>query len=445
MTNTKLVLVFITIALLFISTVSAEQPAEQTRLVVTGLITGGAGEKVGIKINDVFIKYNGKFVSTRNELNEYKNQVKGDSVEITVEREIEGGLPHALKVITVNIPKGPIGVYLTELLPDLKYKEDAVVINGIPKLGWETSKINSFIACVELVANHLGIKKDYIEINGISGAAFRLQFCKDWCPSSPDPTCGYNNGEDALKALGLEYKSYSLSPDGKNKPKIKKAIMESIDKKIPVIAIDLIDTAEWGLVTGYQDNGEELLCRSYFDKRNSYEIAQKFPWVLYVIMGKKDVAKDTKLYQQSFKTIYANLTTKNYGQYFSGINAFDQWIEHLEKSDFAKMDSAKFNNAVFANGWIFDRLAVDRNDAAVYLETVANKIPELSKKLTELANIYKEEAKILQETNVNIPNSNIIKSSIEWTSEMRQEQIALLQKAKVKEEAALNIWKEIVK
>jgi len=437
MKNKNLVFIYIAIVIIFISTVSAEQPAELTRLVVTGLLTGGAGEKAGIMIDDVFIKYDGKSVSTRNELNEYKNQVKGDSVEIAVLRDD--------KEITLKIQKGSIGVFMKELLPDIKYKEDAVVIEGIPKLGWETGKINSFLGCVELVANHLGIKKDYVEINGISGAAFRLHFCKDWCPSSPDPTCGYNNGEDALKALGLEYKSYSLSPDGKNKPKIKKAIMESIDKKIPVIAIDLIDTAEWGLVTGYQDNGEELLCRTYFDKRNSYEIAQKFPWVLYVITGKKDVAKDTKLYQQSFKTIYANLTTKNYGQYFSGINAFDQWIEHLEKSDFAKMDSAKFNNAVFANGWIFDRLAVDRNDAVVYLESIAVKIPELSKKLTELANIYKEEAKILQETNVNIPNSNIIKSSIEWTSEMRQEQIALLQKAKAKEESALIIWKDIVK
>jgi hypothetical protein len=90
-------------------------------------------------------------------------------------------------------------------------------------------------------------------------------------------------------------------------------------------------------------------------------------------------------------------------------------------------------------------LAVDRNDAVVYLESIVNKMPELSKELTELANIYKEEAKILQETNVNIPNSNIIKSSIEWTSEMRQEQIALLQKAKAKEESALIIWKDIVK
>jgi hypothetical protein len=157
------------------------------------------------------------------------------------------------------------------------------------------------------------------------------------------------------------------------------------------------------------------------------------------------MANDIDLYKQLFKTILVNLTTKNYGQYFSGINAFDKWIEHLEKSDFAKMDSAKFNNAIAANSWIFDRLAIDRSDAVPYLESVAVKIPKLSKKLTELANIYQEESKLLQETKINIPNSNIIKSSIEWTSEMRQDEITLLKQAKTKEEAALKIWKEIAK
>jgi hypothetical protein len=415
----------------------AEKQTEQTMLIVQNFVPDSPAEKSGILVKDIFLKYDGKPVNTLTELNEMKAELKSESVEITVLREG--------KELMIKLPKGQMGVYLKELLPDVKYKADAVVIEGIPKLSWGTGKINSFLACVELAANYLGIKKDYVEINGVSGAAFRLHFCKDWCPSSPDPTCGYNNGEDALKALGLEYKSYSLSSDGKNKPEIKKAIMQSIDKKMPVIAIDLIDALEWGLIAGYQNNGEEFLCRTYFDKRNSYEIAQKFPWALYVITGKKDIAKDAELYRQSFKTILANLTTENYGQYYSGINAFDKWIEHLEKSDFAKMDSQKFNNAVLANGWIFDRLIADRNIAGEYLVRVSEKIPELSSQIKELINIQQEEMKIFKETKIIIPNSNYMGSTDDWTAEMRQEEIALLQKAKAKEEVALKIWQEIVK
>ncbi len=430
-------LIVITTCFIFAGTTMVVASTEEPTLVVKSTVPESPAQRAGMLPNDILIKYNGTPVNTLKALNDLKLQAKGDSVEIVVLRN--------LNELTLKLPTGSMGVYLTELLPDIKYKDDAVVIEGIPKLSWESGKINSFLACVELVANHLGIKKDYVEINGVSGAAFRLHFCKDWCPSSPDPTCGYNSGEEALKAMGFGYKLYSLSSDGKNKPEIKKAIMESIDKKIPVIAIDLIQVPEWGIITGYQNDGDEILCRTYFDKRNSYEIAQKFPWALYIITGKKETAKNIDLYKQSFKTILANLTTKNYGQYFSGINAFDKWIEHLEKNDFAKMDSEKFNNAVVANGWIFDRLAIDRQDAGLYLESVAVKMPELSNKLTELANIYKQESKMLQETKVNIPNSNIIKSSIEWTPEMRQDEIALLKQAKAKEEEALKIWQEIAK
>lgn len=436
----KLMCVILTGLLFSVSVViakEAEKQTEQTMLIVQNFVPDSPAEKSGILVKDIFLKYDGKPVNRLTELNEMKAELKSESVEITVLREG--------KELMIKLPKGQMGVYLKELLPDVKYKADAVVIEGIPKLSWGTGKINSFLACVELAANYLGIKKDYVEINGVSGAAFRLHFCKDWCPSSPDPTCGYNNGEDALKALGLEYKSYSLSSDGKNKPEIKKAIMQSIDKKMPVIAIDLIDALEWGLIAGYQNNGEEFLCRTYFDKRNSYEIAQKFPWALYVITGKKDIAKDAEVYRQSFKTILANLTTENYGQYYSGINAFDKWIEHLEKSDFAKMDSQKFNNAVLANGWIFDRLIADRNIAGEYLVRVSEKIPELSSQIKELINIQQEEMKIFKETKIIIPNSNYMGSTDDWTAEMRQEEIALLQKAKAKEEAALKIWQEIVK
>ena len=115
MTHTKFVLVFISIVLFFISTGFAKETAEPTRLVVTGLVAGGAGEKAGIKADDVFVKYDGKIVSTRDELNEYKNQVKEDSVEIAVLRED--------KEITFKIPKGSIGAYMKELLPDIKYKQ----------------------------------------------------------------------------------------------------------------------------------------------------------------------------------------------------------------------------------------------------------------------------------------------------------------------------------
>ncbi len=410
---------------------------DQIQLVITGLVPGGAAEKAGVLVNDIMIKYDGKLLLSRDHLNELKNLVTADMVELVVMR--------AGKELPYKITKGPLGIILTEVLPDYKLKSDAVVIPDIPKLSWGTDKDNSFLASVELVANRLGIKKDYTEIDGISGAAFRLHFCEGWCPSSPDPTCGYNSGEEALRALGLEYKLMHLSTDGKNKPEIKKAIMRSIDNKIPVIAIDLIDTPEWGVITGYQAKGEELFCRTYFDKRNGYEIAGKFPWALYVITGTKDIGRDADLFRQSVKTVMANLTTEKYEQYYSGINAFDQWITHLQKTDFSKLDSSKFINAVLANAWIWDRLLADRKDGIKYLEMGLKLVPDLTNQLTELKAIYEEEVEILQEPKDIVVYPWLLQSREDWTEDMRGQEIVTLQKAKAKEESALKIWQEIGK
>ena len=423
--------------ILLVSTGLTQEPTEQTRLVVKGVIPDSPAQKAGVLPNDILIQYDGKPVKTVKELNDLKAQVKGDSVEIAVMREG--------KELKFKIPAGSIGVFLNEWLPDLTYKADAMVIEGIPKLGWDIGKDNTFFGALEAVANYLGIKKDYIEINGISGGAFRVQFCKDWCPSSPDPTCGYNVGEEALRALGLEYQTLALSTDGKNKPEMKKAIMESIAKKIPVIAIDLIETMEWGVITGYQNNGEELICRTYFDRREGYEIAQKYPFAIYIITGMKQTPKDIDNYQKSFEIALKNLKTERYENYYSGIAGFNQWIKELEKDNFAALDSQKYYNAALANAWIYDRLTSDRADAAAYLGRINNQFPKASAKINELAQLYKDESELLKQPKNIVIYSYAMKSREDWTPEMRTKEVDVLRNAKTKEEAALKLWEEIAK
>jgi PDZ domain len=423
--------------ILFASTGLTQEPTEQTRLVVKGLVPDSPAQKAGVLPNDILLKYDGKPVQTVKELNDLKALVKTDSVEIVVNREE--------KELKFKIPAGSIGVFLNEYLPDLSYKADAVVIEGIPKLGWDTGKDNTFFGALEAVANFLGVKKDYIDINGMSGGAFRIQFCKDWCPSSPDPTCGYNVGEDALRALGLEYQALALSKDGKNKDAMKQAIMESIAKKIPVIAIDLIEIAEWGIITGYQNNGEELLCRTYFDRRESYEIAQKFPFAIYIITGKKEPPADIDNYQKSFEIALKNLKTEKYDNYYSGIAGFNQWIKELKGDNFAAFDSEKYYNAALANAWIYDRLTADRANAVEYLGRINSQFPKASAEIDELTKLYKDENELLKQPKNIVIYSYAMKSREDWNPERRAKEIEVLGNVKTKEEAALKLWEQIAK
>ncbi len=431
------VLSLLLILIVLVSIGLTQEKKEEPKLIVQSLVPDSPAAKAGIMEKDIFIKYDGKPVNTVMKLNEYKAQVKGDSVVIVVMRD--------KKEIKFKLPTGQMGVFLKELLPDIKYKEDAMVIQGIPKLGWETGKMATFFAALEAVANYLGVPKDYMELNGISGSAFRFHFHKDWCPSSPDPTCGYNAGEDAMRALGFEFTCMMLEKDGKNKEEIKNAIMQSIAKKMPVIAIDLIQTPEWGVITGYQKNGEEMLCRTYFDKRDGYEIAQKFPFAIYLITEKKEPWDEMTSYKKSFDIAYKNLKTEMYMEYYSGIAAFNKWIERLEKDDFAAKDSTTYYDCALTNAWLYDRLAEDRTNAAEYLERTQEFFPELMEKVQMLKELYQDEAEILKQPKGIVIYSYNMKRREDWSSKMRKQQIELLRQVKAKEEAALKAWEEIAK
>jgi hypothetical protein len=410
----------------------------QEKLVVQDIVEDSPAQEAGIRKGDVILKYNGKPVTTSAEVNELKEKVKSDSVEILVGRNGEQ--------LTFKLPVGTMGVYLIELLPEIERKEDAVILDGIAKLEWSTGKTNSFLAAVEAVGKYLGVDRDYVYLNGVSGAAFRLHFHEDWCPSSPDPTCGYNSGEEALKAMGFEYNFEFIEKDDSiGQENIRKKIMESIDRGMPVIAIDLIAIPEWGIITGYQSNGEELFCRTYYDKRAGYDIAEKFPWAVYFIEEKKEMPDDIDNYTRSFAIVLENLTTPAYDKYTSGISAFDMWLKRLKTDDFNVMEIGDFKNISHANAWIYDRLICDRELAIEYLGRIAGNIPELTQELQSLEKLYKEELELLKPSEGFVMYGGMIKSKADWSPEMREEAIARLSKAKEKEEEALKIWKQINK
>lgn len=408
----------------------------QKKLVVQDIVEDSPAQEAGIKKGDVILKYDGKSVTTSAEVNDLKKKAKSDSVEILVGRNGEQ--------LTVKLPVGTMGVYLIELLPDIERKDDAVVLDDIEKLEWSTGKTNSFLSAVEAVAQYLGIDRDYVYLNGVSGAAFRLHFHEDWCPSSPDPTCGYNSGEEALKAMGFEYSFEFIEKDDSiGQENIRKQIMESIDRGMPVIAIDLITIPEWGIITGYQSNGEELFCRTYYDKRAGYDIAKKFPWAVYFIEEKKETLDDIENYKRSFAIVLENLKTPVYDKYASGIAAFDMWLKRLKTDDFNAMEIGDFKNVSHANAWIYERLLCDREKAIVYLERISEKIPELTDKLQSLKKLYQEELGELKPSKDVVVFGVMLKSKDDWSPEMREEEIARLTKAREKEKEALEIWKQI--
>ncbi len=430
------ILLVVIIAISVLSAAEEKEECEKNQhLLVTGLIPGGAAETAGIKSGDIIISYDKQEVHCLNKLNTLKQAVKTDSVEIVIKRD--GA------VVNYMMPKGMIGIYLKELLPDIDFEKDAVVIKGVGRLDWDTGETSSFVASLARVADYLNIDRDYTYLMGASGSAFRIQFHADWCPSSPDATVGYDCGAVAMRSIDL-IPSYMFLDREKetNKGEILKGIVKSIDEKMPVIAIDLIEVPEWGLIVGYQGGGKELFVRDYFDRRQGYDNATKFPWVVVTLSQKEGAIDDAENFKKSLEIAQELYETETYESYYSGIGALEYWIKRLKEDDFAALDEEQFENVVLSNAWIYSRLADDRMFGAEYLKSFASKFPQVKDNIVKLASLYESINELMTAEEMVAPYPMQIEKREDWTPEMRNKELEILAKVLEKEKEAYTLVKE---
>ncbi len=404
---------------------TSSQPEKQLEIV--GFIEESNLENVGAQVGDIIITYNGKLVYSLKNLGALKEAVQTSEVDVVLQRGDEK--------IKVTIPKGQLGVYLKENAPDHIVDKDAVIIDGIGRFDWGIGMENSFLAAVYRIDEKFAQNISYNDMVGLSGYGFRVHFFDGWCPSSPDATCGKDVGSELLEKLGYETETYFLlSADTKEEFKeksrteeeLREIIMKSINNGWPVIAIDLIEVPEWGLITGYQKDGKELFCRTYFDKTKGYEIAEKFPWIIVVIKDKKDVELLPE-YKNSLllaKELYA---TPKYDYYFSGLKAIEEWIIALKNEEsFKEMEEKKIEEVYLANWWTYYSLYDARDIAWQYLKDNHYKFDidiELIKNLSEL---YQKEVQMLKDGFQYVPSPHEGKNPADWSNEIRAKQVEIL-------------------
>ena len=410
-------------------------PAGQ--LEVINVAPGGACEQAGIQADDILLSYDGKEVRTQAELSVLKSAATTDSVEVRVKR--------GASLLTLRLPKGPLGVYLAEILPDLNFDPDARIIPGIARLRWGTDRENTFMGALEAVLQKAGVDADYTFLCGVSGAAFRTHFFDTWCPSSPEPGCGFDATVPALAACGWAATSRGVSSDGKNKPQITQAIAAQIDSGRPVLAIDLIQTPEWGVIAGYQKAGQEFICRTYFDKRRGYELAQKYPFVVVFPHPQGSMPDKLASYRASYRIALENLVTEKYGEYYSGLAAFDRWLKRLQGDDFTKLDSAGLSKVVEANYWILARISYDRKTAQDYLARVTQAMPPDKPLLDSLSGIYARETELVNAAFPELPCPGTVVKPEQWTAEMKAKEVAVLTQARALEAQALEVWRKLAR
>ncbi|MDD3625788.1 MAG: hypothetical protein PHV06_00570 [bacterium] len=396
-------------------------------LLITGFPEKSIMKDAGAQIDDILTHYNGDKILSIKHLEKLKSENSKELVEVILLRKD--------KEIKLNISSGFLGVFLKELIPEHGISKDAVIIEGIGKLGWGLGMENSFLACIYLMERKFGKLDNYIDVLGLSGYGFRFMFHPDFCSSAPDATVPRNVGAELLAKLGYKYACYYLDTELKTEDKRKrsrKALREIIKESIlsgwPVFAIDLIQVPEWGLITGFQNHANDFFCRTYFDKTEGYEIAEKFPWSILVIVEKDNVDL-VPLFKKSLQIAKEMYQTKSYEEYFSGLEACNYLQEKLKDSVFFEnsTDEEKLNK-MHANWWIYVSLLEARALNIDYLRNNKDKFGMPEETIEKIILLLNKEVNILKEGMPYVPSHWVNPDIKIWTQNLRNNQAKIIER-----------------
>jgi hypothetical protein len=324
-------------------------------------------------------------------------------------------------------------------------------IDGIPKLTWTDPGDCTFVGALLRALNRIGEPINYVDLMGISGAAFRFCFAHpNWDFSSVDGMLGYDHGQAAADALGYEV-SWA------EEDQMRDAFVRSIEQGRPALGIDLLVAPEWGVIAGYADGGKTLLCRTYFDEPGEeYARTERLPWLNYIIGDRKPARtrRESLLESLRIAVLYAHaegFTSFGGGVYKRGLEGLEAWIgDLLDEARFDPSDQDLLQRHADVNRFIFNALLDARGAAARYLSNHSDLLgPGLRGTLQQLAGVYGQITGLLREAKVHVtrfaddPKSDGLDLQ-DWTPEERRAQADALGKALVLERTALRLSEQIL-
>lgn len=316
-----------------------------------------------------------------------------------------------------------------------------VWIEGVEQLTWKTW--NTFIGSLAATARSMGDDISYQELMGRSGAAFKLSFHQpEWCPSSPDAGLGFDCTSLACRSLG--YRTEHLHWDKDNpetETAMRKAVVESIEREAPVLAIDLILVPDYGVIAGYVEDGGKYLCRTFHKLSDKYDENEKMPWWVLIVTERHDPPARRHIILDSFKAALTMSRTERFGKYASGFAAYEAWAKDLENDAFFPNDEkqAKVGSHAHVNGWVYHSLVDARRAAVTYLRSAAEAFEgELRVLILKTADLYNEVVNALMPVDQYALHLGHLSNGREWTRDMRLAEAKALREASRIERQAID-------
>ena len=344
---------------------------------------------------------------------------------------------------------------------DLYLKDtSACILPDIMVLEWETanSKPENLMPCTWAGALYAALKfmgEDYTygQIMGMSGACYRIAFCEAWDWSALDALVAYPYCDPLFDAIGYEH-TWACRLEKDERIIERRKIVSDILKNKPVLAINLRVTAEWGVITGYSDNGKTLYCRTYFDgdklnENKDYLKTDNWPFLITHFGEKREKPSPTAILTASLRALIESFEAPPRDGYFQGKKGYEKWIEGL-RNDSIWSEQCPPHDI----GRRFDvhlstiyQLADARNCAATFLMKCCDFVPEnITGLLTEMAETYHSFIILL-----NAFKEGLLKKGVSCFTDpktghfTREEQAVLLELALQEELTNVEIAKKIIK
>ena len=297
--------------------------------------------------------------------------------------------------------------------------------------GFGVGRDCTFMHCLELMLEAIGRKIGYDELMGISGMAFRLQFCVDpWDPGNPDPAVGATCLDVLFPAIGFEYDFRVVRREELSDAQaLRDAIVKSVDRGVPVLAANIIPPEDWGIITGYERNGWAWKCRAYHGNAERVDRPAR-AWPTAVLMLTRTLPRPAPKpsHAKSIERAVQLFETRSYGTYALGRNAFEHWRQALE--------AAGTRRYIHTNAWTYYGLIDARGAAVRYLRGIANDFGSKKQHILEAARLFEQEVHLLRDGVENVPWLDQFPSSLP-PADMRARQIGTLMRAKQLEERAI--------
>ncbi|WP_052380701.1 helix-turn-helix domain-containing protein [Paenibacillus camerounensis] len=328
------------------------------------------------------------------------------------------------------------------------------IIDNVQQLGFGKGMDCSWAGALYTALTSMGTATSYEEVMGISGACWRAAFTPVWDYSAADALTAYDYASPAFSAYGLKARwAERLSAEERRLES--SAVMESLHNHRLPVAINLRVAPEWGVITGYLDNGNTLLCRSYFDDEtftelkddpefretmkdsSGYLYVDHWPYRLLFLEKSSDNPPPSGLDNllASLRIKLDSMQAVEQQGYLLGYRALDAWREGLlDDVWYTAADKETFARRYSVNHFCMTALTDARRSAAAYLRASLPLIlnAQVYALLAEMAAIYDQIYKLLDHhySNMTPPAALQTQPGLKqlWDRKERRQQAELLHK-----------------